>query len=233
MSYARRHNEANGHGNQDGQAENFSWNWGVEGDAGVSPGILALRRQLVKNFCCILLLSNGTPMFCAGDEFMHTQRGNSNPYNQDNETTWLDWDRLGTNADVFRFFRLMIAFRRAHPSIGRGRFWGNDVRWYGVDGPVEPANIEHRLAFLLDGSAERDVDLYVMINAFWEDQRFAIQGGSRGSWVRVIDTGKRSPDDFLEGPRGERVVSGEYVLGARSVIVVTRAAADPEAVRKT
>jgi pullulanase/glycogen debranching enzyme len=66
------------------------------------------------------MLSNGTPMFCAGDEFLHPQGGNNNPYNQDNETTWLDWERLETNADVFRFFRLMIAFRKAHPALRSG-----------------------------------------------------------------------------------------------------------------
>jgi glycogen operon protein len=64
-------------------------------------------------------LANGTPMFCAGDEFLNTQQGNNNPYNQDNETTWLDWDRARAHQDVFRFFREMIAFRRRHPSIAR------------------------------------------------------------------------------------------------------------------
>jgi glycogen operon protein len=71
-------------------------------------------------------------MFRAGDEFMQTQGGNYNPYNQDNETAWLDWRRLRANADVFQFFRLMIAFRKAHPSLARSRFWRDDVRWYGV-----------------------------------------------------------------------------------------------------
>jgi isoamylase len=56
--------------------------------------VLALRRRQVRNFCCLLFLANGTPMFCAGDEFLNTQGGNNNPYNQDNETTWLDWNLL-------------------------------------------------------------------------------------------------------------------------------------------
>ena len=78
------------------------------------------------------MLANGTPMFCAGDEFMNTQKGNNNPYNQDNEITWLDWDLLEQNRDMFRFFKCMIAFRKAHPSIGRGRYWREDVQWYGT-----------------------------------------------------------------------------------------------------
>ena len=71
-------------------------------------------------------------MLRAGDEFLQTQGGNNNPYNQDNATSWLDWDRLRVNQDVFRFFRSMIGFRKAHPSLGRSRFWREDVRWYGT-----------------------------------------------------------------------------------------------------
>ena len=67
--------------------------------------MLALRRKQVKNFCCLLLLSNGTPMFRAGDEFLNTQFGNNNPYNQDNETGWLDWSQLQANAGYLPFFQ--------------------------------------------------------------------------------------------------------------------------------
>ena len=76
---------------------------------------MALRRRQAKNFCCLLLLANGMPMFCAGDEFLHTQRGNNNPYNQDNEITWLDWARLDAYRDVHRFFRRMIALPQGPP----------------------------------------------------------------------------------------------------------------------
>ena len=112
-----------------------SWNCGYEGTYGAPPDVVALRRQQVKNFFCLLMLANGTPMFVAGDEFMHTQFGNPNPWNQDNETTWLDWSLAETNADMLRFFRMMIAFRKAHRSIGRSVGWGIDVTWHGV-GPV-------------------------------------------------------------------------------------------------
>ena len=94
VAYDRKHNEANGHGNTDGTDDNRSWNCGVEGDAGASDAVLALRRQQAKNFCALLMLANGLPMIVAGDEFLNTQRGNNNPYNQDNEITWLDWARL-------------------------------------------------------------------------------------------------------------------------------------------
>ena len=136
VSYDRKHNEANGHDNTDGADDNLSWNCGGEGDAGASAAVLALRRQQVKNFCALLMLANGIPMFVAGDEFLNTQRGNNNPYNQDNEITWLDWARLDANRDIFRFFKLMIAFRKAH-GIGRLTFWREDVSWHGPDGPVD------------------------------------------------------------------------------------------------
>jgi len=86
--------------------------------------VVALRQRQAKNFLCLLLLANGTPMLRAGDEFLHTQGGNNNPYNQDNETSRLDWGRLDAHRDVFRFSRLMIAFPKAHPSLCRSRFCG-------------------------------------------------------------------------------------------------------------
>jgi isoamylase len=115
VSYNQKHNWKNGHNNQDGMDQNYSWNCGHEGDKGAPAEVLALRRKQVKNFCCLLLLSNGIPMFRAGDEFLNTQFGNNNPYNQDNEIGWLDWSQLQANQDIFRFFKKMIAFRKLRP----------------------------------------------------------------------------------------------------------------------
>jgi transposase InsO family protein len=89
VSYDRKRNWKNGNNNQDGMDDNYSWNCGHEGEEGVPSAVLALRRKQVKNFCCLLLLSNGIPMLRAGDEFLNTQFGNNNPYNQDNEIGWL------------------------------------------------------------------------------------------------------------------------------------------------
>ena len=98
-------------------------------------------------------------MFCAGDEFCNTQLGNNNPYNQDNETTWLDWDLVERNAEVLRFFRLMIAFRKSHPTIARGRFWRDDVSWYGADGAVDTSYESRSVAYCLSGASEADVGM--------------------------------------------------------------------------
>jgi len=205
VAYNHKHNEANGHGNTDGPADNRSWNCGWEGDDGVPPEVAALRQQQVKNFFTLLMLANGTPMFSAGDEFLNTQGGNNNPYNQDNETTWLDWSLLEKNQDVFRFFQYMIAFRKARPWIGRSRYWREDVRWYGPNGRVDFGS--HTLAYSLRG----DRDLYVMINAFWEPVLFRIQEGK--NWQRLVDTHRQ---DLVQEP----LTSLDYTVGARSIVVL-------------
>ncbi|HEU0273156.1 MAG TPA: isoamylase [Candidatus Udaeobacter sp.] len=205
VSYNQKHNEANGQQNRDGPAHNRSWNCGCEGDGGAPAEVVALRRRQVKNFFTLLMLANGTPMFCAGDEFLNTQGGNNNPYNQDNETTWLDWSLLEKNQDVFRFFQYMIAFRKARPWIGRSRYWRDDVHWYGASGPVDFAS--RTLAYCLHGRS----DLYVMINAFWEPVRFHIQEAK--NWKRVIDTSRQ---DIIE----ESFHSLDYEVAPRSVVVL-------------
>jgi glycogen operon protein len=220
VSYNEKHNIANGWENADGHDHNVSWNCGHEGDEGAPAEVLALRRQQVKNFCALLLLSNGTPMLCAGDEFMHTQGGNNNPYNQDNETTWLEWSLLDRNRDIHRFFRLMIAFRKAHPSIGRSRFWRDDVQWYGMGREVDWSDGSHHLAYCLRGASQSDRDLYVMINAGPEDLRFAVQQGEAADWRRVVDTALPSPADFLANGEAEALASLTYVVRAHSVVVL-------------
>jgi glycogen operon protein len=220
VSYNRKHNEANGHGNADGTAANLSWNCGHEGDENVPPEVMILRKQQIKNFCTLLMLSNGTPMFVAGDEFLHTQRGNNNPYNQDNEITWLDWDLLDRHRDMFRFFKQMIAFRKAHPSIHRNTFWREDVHWYGAVGAVDFAAEARRLAFCLRGQSQNDNDLYVMINAHWEDADFAVQESY--GWKRVIDTSLLGPQDILDPGKEEPIGDARYRVKARSVVVLIK-----------
>ncbi len=222
VSYNEKHNLANGEQNADGHNHNLSWNCGWEGDAGAPAEVLALRRRQVKNFCALLFLSNGTPMFCAGDEFMQSQQGNNNPYNQDNETTWLDWSLLEANRDVHRFFRMLIAFRKAHPSIGRSRFWRDDVRWFGTAADVDWGEASHQLAFCLRGASQADRDLYVMINAGVDDQVFAVQEVPFAEWRRVVDTALAPPEDVVSDEVAPRLSSAEYRVGARSVVVLLR-----------
>jgi len=218
VAYNEKHNESNGHKNTDGSDYNLSWNCGHEGDVEAPPDVLALRLRQAKNFCVLLLLAQGTPMIVAGDEFLNTQRGNNNPYNQDNATTWLDWDRLQQNHEFFRFFKLMIAFRKVHPSIARHTYWREDVSWYGTSGPVDTGQKSHWFAYCLRGASVGDDDLYVMVNAHWEDRMFTVQEGNPQDWSCVVDTALDSPNDFSET---DRPLSGpKYLVTARSVVVL-------------
>ncbi len=220
VSYDRKRNWANGNNNQDGMNDNYSWNCGHEGDEGAPPEVLALRRKQVKNFCCLLMLSNGTPMFRAGDEFLNTQFGNNNPYNQDNQTGWLNWSQLRTNQDIFRFFKGMIAFRKSHPSLGRSRFWREDVSWYGLGPGVDLSHDSRSIAFCLHGASQGDDDIYVMINAYWEELEFRVQEGAAGEWGRIVDTSLPSPDDFSD--HGAPLEQMQYGVGPRSIVVLLR-----------
>ena len=222
VAYDQKHNEANGHGNKDGRDINRSWNCGWEGDVDVPAEVVALRKRQIKNFCCILFLSNGTPMFRAGDEFMNTQSGNNNPYNQDNATSWLDWDLRSKNDDIFRFFKKMIAFRKTHRSLGRSRFWREDVKWYGVGANVDFSYDSHSIAFCLHGASLGDADIYVMINSYWKGLLFRLQEGVPNDWVRVADTSLPSPQDFAETDKATPMSSAEYAVKARSIAIFTR-----------
>ena len=232
VSYNQKHNEANGHGNTDGTNDSRSWNCGWEGDLNAPADVLQLRRRQVKNFCCLLMLSNGTPMFCAGDEFLNTQRGNNNPYNQDNETTWLDWDLLQQNADIFRFFKLMIAFRKSHAVLASRTFWRERIQWYGVDhSNPDFSDDSHAFACQLTGvpiyTEDKFVttqDIYAMINAYWEPLQFRIQADPNRfiPWKRVIDTNLASPDDIAEPGNEVGIDRATYAVQPRSIVVLIK-----------
>jgi glycogen operon protein len=175
----------------------------------------------VKNFFLLLMLANGTPMFCAGDEFLNTQGGNNNPYNQDNEITWLDWDRLPGNREIFRFFKRAIAFRKSRQMLGRSRFWREDVRWYGTQAEPDLSFESRSIAWRLHGAQFNESDLYVMANSYHQALRFRIQEGRAGDWKRVADTSLASPDDFAEPSAEHELASLDYEVGPRSVVVLS------------
>lgn len=182
--------------------------------------VVELRRKQVKNFCCLLLLSNGIPMLRAGDEFLNTQLGNNNPYNQDNEIGWLDWSQLRANQDMFRFFKNMIAFRKTHPSLSRSRFWREDVSWYGVGQTIDLSPDSRSVALCLHGASQGDDDIYVMINACWEELEFYVQEGTAQEWKRIVDTALPSPHDFSD--HGLFLEGMKYAVAPRSIVVLLR-----------
>jgi len=222
VSYNEKHNEANGHEGTDGCGDNFSWNCGDEGDANLTPKLLTLRKQQVKNFASLLMLSNGVPMIVAGDEFMNTQHGNNNPYNQDNEITWLDWGRLQEHNDMFLFFQKIIEFRKTHPSLGRSRYWREDITWYGEMGAVDFSPHAKALAYHLLGQQVQDQDIYVMINAHWDAIDFQIQAGAAGDWWEAINTGNPSPQDCAALGQETQLKTLNKKVQGRSIVVCVK-----------
>ena len=217
VSYNERHNEANGHGGNDGSSDNRSWNGGWEGDEGAPDEVRQLRLQQMKNFFALMMLSNGVPMIVAGDEFANTQHGNNNPYNQDNETTWLDWDRLTTHRELFDFTKGMIALRKSRRSIARSRYWREDVHWFGTTGPPDLSAQSHTLAWHLSGAAHDEDDLYVMVNAYSEPLEFTVE--VPGSWHVLVDTSRSEPPDL--SPTAPEVPEGPLTVQARSITVLS------------
>ena len=185
VSYNDKHNDANGEGNNDGESHNRSWNCGVEGPT-CDAEVNALRNRQQRNFITTLLLSQGVPMICHGDELGRTQRGNNNGYCQDNELTWVDWE----HADVAlqSFTASVSALRANHPVFRRKRFFnGRPVRRRGSEGLPDIS------WFRPDGSEMSDED--------W-DSGF-------GKSIAVYLNGQGIPD--LD-PRGRRVVDDSFVM---------------------
>lgn len=223
VSYDQKHNKANGQDNKDGSDHNLSWNCGWEGDDDVPAEVIQLRKRQAKNLFCLLMIANGTPMFVAGDEFLNTQRGNNNPYSQDNETTWLDWHKLERNRGFFRFCKHMIDFRKRHPTLGRSRHWRQDVQWYGPSGALDVSDPSRAFAFHLHGSDLSDIDLYVMINASPMIVDFCVQAKIQDDWRRIVDTALDPPHDILEDKELEPILHDRYPVQGRSIVILAQA----------
>jgi isoamylase len=211
VSYDSKHNEANGEDNRDGHSNNHSWNHGVEGPTD-SADIIALRERQKRNLLATMMLSHGTPMLLAGDEFGHTQNGNNNAYAQDNEISWLNWLGItGPGRALREFVRKLIATRRAFPILHRSRFVVGthneeldvkDVSWLspsGEDMTVEQWQDAATRCFgmLLDGRAQEsgikrrgsDATLLLIYNAYFDVVNFTLPAVPEGkTWLGLIDT---------------------------------------------
>ena len=211
VSYEKKHNEANGEKNQDGESNNLSWNCGVEG-ATDDPDVLALRARQKRNLLTTLFLSQGVPMLLAGDEMGRSQQGNNNGYNQDNETSWINWSLSPADTDFLAFVSRIVALRKAHPIFRRESFFQphglvsgeKNILWFNPDG-LEMSDAEWDLGFArclgmyLAGDAigevnergeqVRDDDFLLLINAHHEPIPFQIPGfRGRMRWRVVVDT---------------------------------------------
>lgn len=244
VSYNEKHNEANGEDNADGVNDNHSWNCGVEGPT-EDPAILRLREQQKRNFLTTLFLSAGVPLLYAGDELGHSQRGNNNPYCQDNEISWIDWQLSDEAKALLQFTRQLKDLRAAHPVFRRrknfeGREVGGsgvkDVAWFAADGTemdsaswVQPDT--HALGMYLHGGSifdrstqsERltDDSFLLLMNGGSKQVRFTLPGAPWAhGYERQIDTSEA----FGQSGRNtaaRNLVAGKVIqLKARSMLVL-------------
>ena len=236
VSYNDKHNEVNGDENRDGDNHNRSWNCGVEGPTD-DPNIGSLRRQQQRNFLTMLFLSQGVPMLLGGDEFGRTQKGNNNAYCQDNEISWLNWQRNEKQNRLFEFTRKLIQLRREHAVFRRPKFFQGrrvrggeikDVMWFNPGGN-EMSDEEWSspfvrcLGMLISGDAVdlvnehgepiRDDTFLLVINAHHEPIAFVLPGEEHLEWEQILDT--TNEDGFLKTPK--KSSSGDDVdLGGRA-----------------
>ncbi len=228
VSYNHKHNEGNGEANRDGTNDNLSWNCGVEGPT-EDPQVEALRRRQIRNFAAILLLSRGVPMILMGDEVRRTQHGNNNAYCQDNPVSWLDWSLLEANRDLFRFFRLMIAFRKRHSTLCANHFFTGetdargipDVAWHGcrLGRPGFDDPNARVLAFTL-GGFDGQPDLHVMMNMYWERLEFEVPEIPGRRWYKAVDTAAQPPLDIFEEGSEPEFPGTLCKLESRSIVVL-------------
>lgn len=220
ISYDRKHNEDNGERNQDGTEYNYSWNCGAEGPSRKKE-VNRKRACQQRNAFAMLLLGMASPMILAGDEFGNTQKGNNNAYCQDNAVTWLDWNLLEKNKELFCYVKQLIAFRKEHPLYHNRRYlMGMDVKGLGAPDVSchgeEPWDAKfsyysREMAVLYYGGYYGGKSLYIAFNFHWESHEFFLPNvESNGRWKLLLDTSEE---------KEQKVEKGKYTMAPRSIAV--------------
>jgi isoamylase len=242
VSYNEKHNDANGEGNNDGESHNRSWNCGVEGPTDDTK-IVAMRDQQRRNFITTVLLSQGVPMICHGDELGRTQLGNNNGYCQDNATTWIDWSTKDTG--LIEFTGRVAALRKDHPVFRRRRFFDGrpvsrrgtdalpDIGWFRPDGTEMTeqdwdSGFGKAIAVYLNGDGIPDRDtrgermqddtFLVCFSAHDQPIEFHLPTSDYGQqWKVVLDTADSEvpPVQLVEA-------EGLISIGPRAIVVLQR-----------
>lgn len=238
VSYNDKNNEANGEDNKDGENYNRSWNCGVEGPTD-DPDVFHLRTRQKRNFLATLFLSQGVPMLLGGDEIGRTQQGNNNPYCQDNEISWYDWEN--TDDDFLAFCQRLIRYRKEHPAFRRRRWFQGraihgsevkDIAWFTLEGEQMAEEDWGRwyaksLGVFLNGKTIPnpnprgepviDDNFYIIFNAHHQPLNFTLPGTNWGElWLKELDTGIGWVDDEEPFKAGTRItVEGRSLLVLR------------------
>ncbi len=239
VSYNKKYNMANGENNRDGESHNRSWNHGVEGETD-DAHIIELRKKQVRNFLTTLFLSQGIPMLVAGDEMGKTQKGNNNPYCQDNELSWLDWESM--DKDLVKFTSELIKMRLEHDVFSRIQWFkykpvnGNnvkDIEWFLPNGNIftipdwENSKIKTIGVYLSgdgihhktqDGQTIKDDNFYLMFNAQPEKVSFKLPGKDWAkSWTIRADTHRGK---FFSEDSRTFYPEQDFLVEARSVVLL-------------
>ncbi len=251
VSYNEKHNEANGDNNSDGDNNNQSWNCGAEGPTD-DPKIDILRRKQRRNFLTTLFLSQGVPMLLGGDEFGRTQNGNNNAYCQDNELSWITWQRAEKQNQLLEFTKKLIQLRKDHPVFRRPKFFQGrrirgseikDVMWFNPGGN-EMSEEEWASPFVrclgmllsgdtvdvltFEGEPIRDDTFLLFINAHYEPIPFVLPGQEHLGWELILDT--RDEEGFLQ--KTKTFDSGDDVeVGDRATCLLKLIAGEPAKAR--
>lgn len=212
VSYNQKHNLINGENNRDGLDNNESWNCGIEGIT-EDKEINALRARQMRNFHLALMISQGIPMLLMGDEYGHTKNGNNNTWCHDNQLNWFLWDKLKENEEFYRFYRLLISFRKKHSILRRERFFTNqDITWWGVDGQPNHWNKDFQFLAFTVFNKENKEDIYCAFNAQNSDLRVIIPAphDHDKKWHVVANTANPSPEDIYN-PGQEPLLEAQIV----------------------
>ena len=195
VSYDGKHNEANGENNLDGPDYNYSWNCGAEGNSR-KKAVNELRKNQIFNAFFLLLFAQGMPCILSGDEFMNTQKGNNNAYCQDNLISWLDWNQLSRQEELYTFVCRLIALRKAcmkqiakksEDTMGRSGI--PQISYHGEDAWQMPAGRASRQLGVFYHEESTEKDFYIAYNMHWLSHSFALPSLPKGmEWVCMAGT---------------------------------------------
>lgn len=195
VSYDGKHNEANGENNLDGPDYNYSWNCGAEGNSR-KKAVNELRKNQIFNAFFLLLFAQGMPCILSGDEFMNTQKGNNNAYCQDNLISWLDWNQLSRQEELYIFVCRLIALRKAcmkqiakksEDTMGRSGI--PQISYHGEDAWQMPAGRASRQLGVFYHEESTEKDFYIAYNMHWLSHSFALPSLPKGmEWVCIAGT---------------------------------------------
>ena len=239
VSYNDKHNEANQEENRDGTNDNQSWNHGAEGPTD-NPEIVELRERQKRNLMATLLLSQGVPMICGGDEICRDTGGNNNAYCQDNQISWFDWNLDESRVRLMEFTRRLVKLRLTHPNLHRRKFFQDrtirktvvrDIAWYSPDANEMPESAwttewNRAMGVMLNGKTLQasdeegnpleDDSFLILVNASHEGVEFKLPPVPNGSpWCQLMDT-ENITDPFHEARVGKKVI-----VGGRSMKVLS------------